>query len=132
MTPGADMPESVVLNMQSRSHLAWGGYLGKAYDPFLGNQAGSVFKLPRGLDQSRMANRHSLQQQFDRLRRELGHIGLDGGDGPLRATSDRHRSRRRAQAVFDLEQEPQSVRERLARTPGASRRCWRDDWSKPA
>ncbi len=32
------MPTSVVLNMQSRSHVAWGGYLGRQYDPFLGNQ----------------------------------------------------------------------------------------------
>ena len=45
------MPPSVVLNMQSRSHVAWGGYLGKQYDPFLGNQAGELFNLPRGLDQ---------------------------------------------------------------------------------
>ena len=65
------MPQSVVLNMQSRSHVAWGGYLGKQYDPFLGNQAKGLFTLPRGLDQDRIHTRHSLTQQFDRLRRDL-------------------------------------------------------------
>jgi hypothetical protein len=48
------MPASVVLNMQSRSHVAWGGYLGKQFDPFLGNQAGKLFQLPRELDQDRI------------------------------------------------------------------------------
>src|SRR5437763_7176852 len=28
--------------MRSRSHLAWGGYLGRAYDPFIANQAVSL------------------------------------------------------------------------------------------
>ena len=33
------MPPYVVLNMKSRSHVAWGGYLGTQYDPFDGNNA---------------------------------------------------------------------------------------------
>ncbi len=106
------MPPSVVLNMQSRSHVAWGGYLGKEYDPFLGNQAGSLFALPSGLDQQRIRTRHELAQQFDRLRRDLD---LSGSMSAL----DRFDQQaidivvgQKAQQVFDLEQEPQAVRDR--------------------
>ncbi|MDZ4689320.1 MAG: DUF1501 domain-containing protein, partial [Planctomycetaceae bacterium] len=38
-----DLPPYVVLNMKSRSHLAWGGYLGKTYDPFVGNDVAKLF-----------------------------------------------------------------------------------------
>lgn len=106
------MPPSVVLNMQSRSHVAWAGYLGKQYDPFLGNKVGSLFKLPRGLDQDRIHTRHDLQRQLDRLRRDLD---LSGSMAAL----DRFEQQAidivtggRAQHVFDLENEPRSVRDR--------------------
>ena len=106
------MPPSVVLNMQSRSHVAWGGYLGKEFDPFLGNQVGSLFKLPAELNQERIRSRHDLQQQLDRLRRNLD---LSGSMAAL----DRFDQQaidivvgQKAQQVFDLEQEPQAVRDR--------------------
>lgn len=108
----AAMPGNVVLNLKSRSHIAWGGYLGKQYDPFLGNQAGSIFKLPSGLDQDRINTRQSLARQFDRLRRDLD---LGGS----MAAMDRFEQQaidivvgQRAQQVFDLEREPIAVRER--------------------
>jgi Protein of unknown function (DUF1501) len=106
------MPSSVVLNMQSRSHVAWGGYLGKQFDPFLGNQVGSLFQLPRGLDQDRIHTRHDLQQQLDRLRRDLD---LSGSMAAL----DRFDQQAidvvaggRASEAFDLQREPQAVRDR--------------------
>ena len=40
------MPPYVVLNMKSRSHVAWGGYLGTQYDPFDGSSATKLFQLP--------------------------------------------------------------------------------------
>lgn len=70
-----DLPPYVVLNMKSRSHVAWGGYLGKGYDPFLGNDVASLFQLPGGLTTDRLYTRQSLYEQFDRLRRD---IDLDG------------------------------------------------------
>ncbi len=107
-----EMPPSVVLNMQSRSHVAWGGYLGKEYDPFLGNQAGRLFQLPGGLDHDRLRDRHELTRQFDRLRRDLD---LNGSMAAL----DRFGQQavdivvgQKAQEVFDLEREPAAVRER--------------------
>jgi len=109
---GRELPPSVVLNMQSTSHVAWGGYLGKEFDPFLGNQAARLFKLARGLDQDRLRSRHDLAQQFDRLRRDLD---LSGSMAAL----DRFDQQaidivvgQKAQEVFDLEREPQSVRDK--------------------
>jgi hypothetical protein len=107
-----DMPPSVVLNMQSRSHVAWAGYLGKQYDPFLGNQASSLFTLPSGLDQDRVTTRHSLQQQFDRLRRDLDLSGSMAAMDRFEQQAVDIVAGRRAQAVFDLSQEPLAVRQR--------------------
>ncbi len=107
-----DMPPSVVLNMQSRSHVAWAGYLGKQYDPFLGNQASSLFTLPSGLDQDRVTARHSLQQQFDRLRRDLDLSGSMAAMNRFEQQAVDIVAGRRAQAVFDLSQEPLAVRQR--------------------
>lgn len=107
-----EMPPSVVLNMQSRSHVAWGGYLGKEYDPFLGNQASRLFQLPGGLDHDRLRDRHALARQFDRLRRDLD---LSGSMAAL----DRFDQQavdivvgQKAQEVFNLEREPAEVRKR--------------------
>jgi len=106
------MPPSVVLNLQSRSHVAWGGYLGKQFDPFLGNQASSLFKLPRGLDQDRIGSRQTLLQQFDRLRRDLDLSGSMAAKDRFDQQAVDIVAGRRAQAVFDLSQEPAAVRER--------------------
>jgi len=106
------MPSSVVLNMQSRSHVAWGGYLGKQYDPFLGNQAGSLFQLPRGLDMDRIHQRQSLHQQFDRLRRDLDLSGSMAAMDRFEQQAVDIVAGMRAQKVFDLSNEPAAVRER--------------------
>ncbi len=106
------MPQSVVLNLQDRSHVAWGGYLGKQFDPFLGNQASSLFTLPRGLDQDRISSRQTLQQQFDRLRRDLDLSGSMAAKDRFDQQAVDIVAGRRAQAVFDLSQEPAAVRER--------------------
>ncbi len=66
-----DMPPYVVLNMKSRSHLAWGGYLGPSYDPFVGNNVAGLFQLPGGLTQDRLTTRRLLSEDLDRLRADL-------------------------------------------------------------
>ncbi len=106
------LPPSVVLNMQSRSHVAWGGYLGKEFDPFLGNQAGSLFTLPRGLDQDRIRSRHDLARQFDRLRRDLDLSGSMAAVDRFEQQAIDIVAGQKAQQVFDLEREPAAVRER--------------------
>ncbi|HEV3137409.1 MAG TPA: DUF1501 domain-containing protein, partial [Pirellulales bacterium] len=106
------MPPSVVLNMQSRSHVAWGGYLGKQYDPFLGNQASSLFKLPGGLDLERINSRHSLTRQFDRLRRDLDLAGSMAAMDRFEQQAVDIVAGQRAQRVFDLANEPAAIRDR--------------------
>src|SRR2546422_244414 len=79
------MPPYVAF-MKSRSHLAWGGYLGRQYDPFIADQAtrlpiytnvgvdtgrmtdANLFHLPLGVSQERIGQRRALLQSFDSLR----------------------------------------------------------------
>ncbi len=106
------LPPSVVLNMKSRSHVAWGGYLGKQFDPFVAEQASRLFTLPGGLDQTRIAGRRSLSQQFDRLRRDLDLSGSMAAMDRFEQQAVEMVAGRKAQEVFDLEREPVTVRER--------------------
>ena len=116
--------------MKSRSHLAFAGYLGKQYDPFICDKAavlpvysnvgrdtghvsgGDLFQMPRGLNQTRLHDRLSLLQQFDVLK-----AGLDQ-DGSLDALGAYQRQAvdlllgDRARAAFDLEREDPAVRAR--------------------
>src|SRR5438105_6063029 len=79
--------------MRSRSHLAFGGHLGKSYDPFLANEAarlpvydlvgndtgqlsgGKMFELPVGVSPERMGERRDLLRNFDRLRADIDASG---------------------------------------------------------
>jgi len=116
--------------MKSRSHLAFAGYLGKQYDPFICDKAavlpvysnvgrdtgqvsgGDLFQMPRGLNQTRLHDRLSLLQQFDVLK-----AGLDQ-DGSIETLGAYQRQAvdlllgDRARAAFDLEREDPAVRAR--------------------
>jgi hypothetical protein len=119
--------------MKSRSHLAFAGYLGKQYDPFLCDQAtklpvytdvgvdtgavtgSELFELPTGLSAERIHDRRSLLSQFDRLR-----MGLDL-DGSMSAV-DAYQQQAvdmllgsRARDAFDLSRESQPVRDRYGK-----------------
>lgn len=106
------LPPYVVLNMQDRSHVAWGGYLGKQYDPFLGSRVSELFKLPRELDLDRLATRQSLRQQFDQLRRDLDLSGSLAALNEYQTQAIELVAGRRAQEVFDLSRELATVRDR--------------------
>ena len=126
------MPPYVTF-MRSRSHLAFAGYLGKQYDPFIGNTAAKLpvydkvgnntgrmtgadlFNLPTGLTQQRIYERRSLFEDFDRLRRDLDRSGsmeaLDAyGQQAIEMVVGR-----RAQEAFDLSRESTEVRERYGK-----------------
>jgi hypothetical protein len=70
------LPPYVVLNMQSSSHVAWGGYLGQQFDPFDGRRVDDIVRLPNGIVHERLASRRDLRQQLDRLRRDLDRSGM--------------------------------------------------------
>ena len=121
------MPPYVAF-MKSRSHLAFAGYLGKQYDPFLANNATKLpiydlvgkdsgqlsqpaaFQLPLGLNLDRLAERRSLVGSFDRLRRDLDQGGsLAAMDSYQQQAVDMVIGRR-AQEAFDIEREPAANR----------------------
>lgn len=116
--------------MRSRTHLAFAGYLGSRYDPFLANLAASLpiynevgvdsgqvsnpqlFRFGAGIDHARIHERRSLLKSFDQLRTELDATGqMD--------VMDRYGQQaielligRRAQQAFDLTREADRVRAR--------------------
>ncbi|HEY7426285.1 MAG TPA: DUF1501 domain-containing protein [Gemmataceae bacterium] len=119
--------------MKGRSHLAFGGYLGKQYDPFIADQAArlpiytnigvdtgrmtdaDLFRLPLGLNQRRIHERRTLVQDFDQLRTDLDASGV-------MEAMDRYGQQAvemvvggRAQQAFDLTKEPDRVRDRYGK-----------------
>ncbi|MBI82877.1 MAG: hypothetical protein CMJ81_06755 [Planctomycetaceae bacterium] len=107
------MPAYVALNMKKRSHLAWGGFLGRSFDPFIGDRVSRLFDLPQGVSRERLLSRQSLLDQFDTLRR-----GLDVS--PSVHAIDRFQQQavemvlgQRARRAMDLSREPESVRARF-------------------
>jgi hypothetical protein len=106
------LPPYVALNMKSRSHLAWGGYLGHSYDPFLGNDVGRLFELPAGLTTDRLESRRTLTSDLDRLRRDLDLSGsMDSTDRFTRQAIDLVTGPSARQA-FDITQESEATRAR--------------------
>lgn len=107
-----DLPPYVVLNMKSRSHVAWGGYLGKAYDPFQGNNVESLFKLPGELTHHRLVDRRNLYSSLDRMRRDLDLAGsLEASDRFTQQAVDIVLGAR-ARDAFDISRESAETRER--------------------
>ena len=124
------LPAYVSLNLQDRDHLAWGGYLGKQYDPFVAKNIGNLFKLPGGLDQQRLGSRQEFRGQLDRLRKNLDL------SGSMQASID---SRNRL-SISSSANEPRlfsicrASRKRgaivMATIRGASRPCSPGGWSR--
>ena len=104
-TQGAGLPPYIVLNMQSRSHVAFAGDLGKRYEPFVATNVERMLAAGGDLDADRIKTRQNLLAQFDRLR-----AGQDL-DGSMESLD--HYSRQamemvsgpRAREAFDLTRE---------------------------
>jgi uncharacterized protein (DUF1501 family) len=126
------MPPYVAF-MKSPSHLAFGGYLGKQYDPFIADQAtrlpiytnvgvdtgemtqADLFRLPLGITQDCIYERRSLLQRFDQLRNELDQSGTMEAMDRYGQQAVEMLVGRRAQAAFDITQEPATVRDRYGK-----------------
>lgn len=107
-----DMPPYVVLNMKSRSHVAWGGYLGHSYDPFLGHDVGKLFSFPTGLTADRLQSRQLLTADLDRMRRDLDLSGSMEATNRFTRQAVNMVTGTRARTAFDIGQEPEAVRQR--------------------
>jgi len=132
---GANQPgmPPYVAFMRSRSHIGIAGYLGKQYEPFIGNEAAdlpvytllgedtgktsgaNLFKLPRGLHQDRIGDRRGLMRDFDRLRSDLDQGGSMEALDTFSQQAVEMVVGRRAQTAFDITQEPDDVRERYGK-----------------
>ena len=116
--------------MRSRSHLAFAGYLGRQYDPFMaqlaarlpiydlvGNDTGettnpTLFRMPDGVDLARIQERRTLMQAFDGVRRDIDANGnIDAMDRYGQQAVEMIAGRR-AQTAFDLSREPAAMRDR--------------------
>ena len=103
------LPPAVHLNVRDKTHFAWSGYLGKRYEPFIGDNVGKLLELPGGLTLDRLQNRQSLAQQMDKLRRDLDTSGaMEAMDRYGQQAYDIIAGAR-AQAAFDVTQEPAAV-----------------------
>lgn len=94
------------------NHVGRPGFLGKAHEPYLpGARSAANLGLTVGLTRQRLADRRSLLQSFDAMRRDL-----DDARGSLRAV-DAYTAQalemvtsNRARDAFDLSREPERVR----------------------
>ncbi len=125
----AGMPPYVAF-MKSRSHLAFAGYLGQRYDPFIAEQAarlpiytnvgvdtgqfsgGDLFRLPAGLSHERLVERRTLLREFDRIDAHLDQSGAMGAMDIFRQQAVDMVAGPQARQAFDITREPQQVRDR--------------------
>jgi hypothetical protein len=106
------LPAYVSLNLKSRSHVGWAGYLGKQYDPFLGNNVSQLFRLPGALTLDRLQERRALAFELDRLKKDIDTSGsMEALDRFGQQAFDMIVGQR-AQAAFDLSQESQRALDR--------------------
>ncbi|WP_435021520.1 DUF1501 domain-containing protein [Tundrisphaera sp. TA3] len=117
----------------SRSHIAYGGYLGKAYDPFLGRDGASLpvytdvgvdtgrksgggfFQLPRGITPDRLHARRSLLESVDQVRADLDRVRSVEAMGGYGQKAIDLLVGTKARDAFDMSKEDPKVRERYGK-----------------
>ena len=138
-----------VVFQRNHSHVAWGGWLGKEYDPFDANQAvrlpaldlvgkplgsttgGNLLQPPVGLHHDRLSDRRLLTEDFDRLRRGLDQTGSMDALDRFGQQAFEMMVGRRTQAALDLAAKTRPHAPDTESICGASRRSWRDASSRP-
>ncbi len=116
------LPPYVVLNLKSKSHVAWGGYAGRQFDPFVASDAERLFRLPTGLTMERLRERRALTQEMDKLRSDINATGQMEAVDRFAQQAFELVTGDRAQAAFDLTQESARIVERYGE----------HDWCKQA
>ncbi|MCU0878668.1 MAG: DUF1501 domain-containing protein, partial [Pirellulaceae bacterium] len=103
-SPG--LPAYVVLNMQSRSHVAFAGDAGKQHDPFVATNVDKLLAGSGALDGDRIRSRRELLAQFDRMQSGLDQSGsMESLDHFTRQAVEMVTGPR-AREAFDLSREP--------------------------
>lgn len=111
-----------------RSHIGYGGWLGKQYDPFIANRAtklpvytnvgvdtgnvtgADLFQLPKSLSVTRLKDRQTLAQDFDRLRSGLDQSGIMEASSLYQRQALEMLVGKQAQTAFDLSLESDESR----------------------
>jgi hypothetical protein len=108
---GSGLPPYVALNVLDPTHIAWGGYLGREFDPYVPGPATSL-ALPGGLTETTVHDRQALGRELDRIERALD---LSGSMSAMDAFSQRAVEMvlgQRAREAFDLTRESDGTRSR--------------------
>ena len=110
-----ELPAFVGLAPSWKADVWEAGHMGSAYAPVDGGELAGRVKLPQGLQLDRLSNRDELRRQFDQLRRDLDR-------NEMMARTDRYTAQAldlvmsgQAQKAFDLNQEPDTVRDAYGR-----------------
>jgi len=105
------LPPYVVLNLKDRSHVAWGGYLGKAYDPFVGTNVDKLFSLPPGLELDRIRDRKELSARLDRVQAVMDTSGQMEAVDYFGQQAFEMVAGAKAREAFDLSRESEKTRQ---------------------
>lgn len=109
------LPANVALSDSPASDIYGAGDLGSAYEPLDGLNVNGKFAMPEGIAVKRLQDRDRLREGLDRLRsRRDADVGYLQQDRYAREAFDLVLSGA-AQRAFDLEREPDSVRDRYGR-----------------
>ena len=110
-----ELPAFVGLAPSWKADVWEAGHMGSAYAPVDGGELAGRVKLPQGMQLDRLSNRDELRRQFDQLRRDLDR-------NEMMARTDRYTAQAldlvmsgQAQKAFDLNQEPDAVRDAYGR-----------------
>ena len=115
------LPPYVVLNHRDRTHFAWGGWLGKQHDPFVGDNVGRLLQLPTGLSLDRVRERGKLSAQLDTLQRDLDQHGNMAALDEFDARAHDLLFVNKAKAAWDVSREPQRMVEAYGKHPWAQK-----------
>ncbi len=114
--PNSDRLPAFVGLADSWAADVWGaGHMGPAYAPVKGTELQGRLAMPRGISVSRLQDRATLRQEFDRLRAEL-----DAGDTMARMDGYAHQAfdmllSGEARRAFRLDLEPDRLRDAYGR-----------------
>ncbi len=106
----ASLPPYVILNLRDRTHFAWGGYLGRHHDPFVGDNISRRLQMPTGLDLDRLEERRTLVSGLDQIRRDADQSGSMNALTEFEQKAFNMLSGDKARSAFDVSREPKKIR----------------------
>lgn len=115
------LPPYVVLNHRDRTHFAWGGWLGKHHDPFVGDNVNRLLQLPGGLSMERVRERRALSQQIESIQRNLDQQGNMSALDEFGQRAYDLLLGNKAKKAWDVSNEPQKIIDAYGKHPWAQK-----------